>query len=81
MWPLFSATVGENLSSAYKKLNWLSEDYIPRMELGFRQIVFNLPHPSILLHVKGTYTRCKQIQASDWQPTKNQPRDEDGKQT
>jgi hypothetical protein len=42
-------------------LIWLSEDYIPRVELGFRQIIFNVPHPSILLHVKDKHTRIMLI--------------------
>ena len=40
-----------------KFLNSISEDYIPRVELGFRQVIFNMPHPSILLHVKDKNTR------------------------
>jgi hypothetical protein len=37
--------------------NWLTEDYIPRAGLGFWQIIFNVPHVSILLHIKDKHTR------------------------
>jgi hypothetical protein len=42
-------------------LNWTSDDHIPRVELGFRQISFNLPHSSILLYVKDEHARTMLI--------------------
>ncbi len=35
--------------------------YIPRVELGFQLILLNLPHSSILLHVKDKHTRTMLI--------------------
>jgi hypothetical protein len=44
-----------------KFLNAISEEYIPRIELGFQHIIFNMPHPSILLHVKDKNSRMMLI--------------------
>jgi hypothetical protein len=41
-------------------LNWTPEGHIPRIEIGFQQIVFNVPHPS-MLHVKDKHTRTMLI--------------------
>jgi hypothetical protein len=41
-------------------LNWTLEGHIPRIEIGFQQIVFNVPHPS-MLHVKDKHTRTMLI--------------------
>ncbi len=61
LWLLFPATVRENWRSPKKNINWLSEDYIPRVELRFQQIIFNVPHQSKLLHVKDKHTRMMLI--------------------
>jgi hypothetical protein len=32
-------------------LNGISTDRVPRIELGQTNIIFNIPHPSIILHI------------------------------
>jgi hypothetical protein len=34
-----------------------SADYVPRVELGQTNIIYNIPHPSLLLHIPDKNTR------------------------
>jgi hypothetical protein len=44
-------------SSLTSLLNKLSGDQVPRIELGQTNVIFNIPHQSLLLHIKDRTTR------------------------
>ncbi len=55
---LLSATIGESWSSANRILKLVIwRLFVTRVELGFRQKKYYVPHPSILLHMKDKHTR------------------------
>jgi hypothetical protein len=43
--------------SLTKLLNDVSVDEVPRVELGQTNIIFNIPHPSLLLHIHDKASR------------------------
>jgi hypothetical protein len=38
-------------------LNGISTDRVPRVELGQTNVIFNIPHPSLLLHIHNKTSR------------------------
>jgi hypothetical protein len=40
-----------------KYLNSISGDYVPKVEYSQLNIIYNVPHPSILLHIRDKLTR------------------------
>ena len=58
----YSSLIWDQLGTAFtRQFNTMTEDYVPRVELNFKHIVFNVPHPSILLYIKDKDTRIATI--------------------
>jgi hypothetical protein len=54
----YSELLWDRLSSILTELfNSTSIDRVPRVELGQSNIIYNIPHPSILLHIPDKTTR------------------------
>jgi hypothetical protein len=54
----YSEPIWTKLSASLTKLlNEVSEGEVPRIELGQTNIIFNIPHPSLLLHIQDTPSR------------------------
>jgi hypothetical protein len=58
----YSSLIWEKLGNSLTRcLNELSDDLVPRIELGFKHIIFNVPHPSIHLHINDKQSRVALI--------------------